>query len=300
MNGAKLSLNGQEYTLAANNGPNNLHGGNKGWGKQIWNGPVPIGLKHIPGLEGGEFKGGESVKFTLRSEDGDEGFPGTVEATVTYTAGTQMSASGKEIRVLGIEFEAELVDEKVQETVINMTNHTYFNLASLPSITDMEVILSTNQHLPLDAEGVPTGEAPVSYPGVEAHKPFTLHAQEPDIDDCFVFPQSPNSIPIDTRDTPLKTLVKAYHPKSQIHLEVLSTEPAFQFYTGKYIDVPAISKEEAGEEVPARTTRSGFCVEPSRWVDAASREEWKGQVVLKKGMKYGSRTVYRAWSDKKE
>jgi len=72
---------------------------------------------------------------------------------------------------------------------------------------------------------------------------------------------------------------------------VYSTEPAFQFYTGKYIDVPEVPG------APARGKRSGFCVEPSRYVNAINVEEWKNQVLLKKGEKYGSRIVYRAWRE---
>jgi len=112
------------------------------------------------------------------------------------------------------------------------------------------------------------------------------------VDDCFVFDTPANSIPIDTRSETLKRLIAAYHPMTGIHLEVLSTEPAFQFYTGAHIDVPSV------EGVPARGPRSGFCVEPSRYVNAPNVEEWRGMVLLKKGEVYGSRTVYRAWSDK--
>ena len=119
------SLNEKSYSLAANNGVNSLHGGVKGWGKQIWQGPTPVGVREIPGLEeGGKLEGGESVKFTLRSEDGDEGFPGTVETSVVYTAGTQKSAQGEEVRVLGIEYEVKLVGDEVEETAVNMTNHS--------------------------------------------------------------------------------------------------------------------------------------------------------------------------------
>jgi aldose 1-epimerase len=119
------SLNEKSYSLAANNGVNSLHGGAKGWGKHIWQGPTPVGVRVIPGLqEGGKLEGGESVKFTLRSEDGDEGYPGTVETSVVYTAGTQKSAQGKEVRVLGIEYEVKLVGDEVEETAVNITNHS--------------------------------------------------------------------------------------------------------------------------------------------------------------------------------
>jgi aldose 1-epimerase len=122
--------------------------------------------------------------------------------------------------------------------------------------------------------------------------PFVLGAKEPIVDDCFVFDQPASSIPIDTRNEPLKKLITAYHPETGIHLEVLSTEPAFQFYTGAYIDVPAV------DGLPARGPRCGFCVEPSRYVNAPNVEGWKGQVLLRKGVLYGSRIVYRGWCDK--
>jgi aldose 1-epimerase len=117
------SLNGKSYNLAVNNGPNHLHGGNEGWGKRIWKGPTPIGIRAIPGLPGSKLEGGESVRFTLRSEDGDEGYPGAVEATVVYTTGTQKTDDGKEVVVLAMEYEAQIVDD-TEETVINMTNHS--------------------------------------------------------------------------------------------------------------------------------------------------------------------------------
>lgn len=146
-------------------------------------------------------------------------------------------------------------------------------------------------HLVVDDTNIPKG--PIEpYPGIIAGQKFTLGADEPDIDLCFVVNTDSDSIPVDTRTLPVHKLAAFYHPKSGVHLEVHSTEPAFQFYTGKYIDVPAIG------ELPARGPRSGFCVEPSRYINAVNEERWKGMVVLKRGQKYGSRMIYRAWSDK--
>ncbi|KAI1302874.1 galactose mutarotase-like domain-containing protein [Xylaria venustula] len=288
---AKLaSVNGgKSYALTANDGSNTLHGGKKGWGKRIWDGPKPIGVRDVAGLEG-DFQGGESVEFTLRSEDGDEGFPGEVLAKVIYTTG-KISSGGKEATILGIEYEAELVGG-ADETVINMTNHSYFNLTGGPSIEGTVVQLCTPSYLPVDNGCIPTG-GPTTFAKVATNEQFTLGAQEPDIDDCFVVDAStsPNSVPIDTRSRPLVALVKAHHPESKIHLEVHSTEPAFQYYTGKYINVPAV------DGVPARSARSGFCVEPSRFVNASNVDEWKNQVLLKKGEKYGARIVYKAWKE---
>lgn len=152
--------------------------------------------------------------------------------------------------------------------------------------------LCTSSYLPVDSDGIPTG-GPTTFPKVATDKQFTLGAVDPDIDDCFVVDpsSSPSSVPLDTRSQPLTKLVSAHHPESGIHLEVLSTEPAFQFYTGKYIDVPAV------DGVPARGARSGFCVEPSRFVNAINVDDWKSQVVVKKGEKYGARIVYRGWKE---
>ena len=124
--GAKLeSVNGgQSYSLAANDRGNNLHGGKVGWGKKIWEGPTPVGIKTVPGL--GELEGGESVKFSIVSPDGDEGFPGEVGASVVYTVGKQQQ-DGSEAVVLSMEYEAELVGG-ADETVINLTNHSCASL----------------------------------------------------------------------------------------------------------------------------------------------------------------------------
>ncbi|KAF9872839.1 aldose 1-epimerase [Colletotrichum karsti] len=280
------SLNGgKTYKLAANDGANHLHGGIKPWSKRVWDGPKPVGTREIPGVEG--LKGGESVEFSLTSEDGDEGFPGTVKVTVVYTAGTQQ-VDGKEVSVLGMEYEAKLVDG-ADETAINMTNHSYFNLTGDETFAGTIATLATNAHLPRE-NGIPTG-GPVPFPGIEGGKPFELGVDGPAVDDCFVVNENPGSVPVDTRKEPLRLHVHAKHPKNGVNLEVLSTEPAFQFYTGEGIDVPAV------EGAPARGKRSGFCVEPSRWVNAINVDEWKGQMLLKKGETYGTRIVYKAWSE---
>ncbi|GKT82518.1 aldose 1-epimerase [Colletotrichum tofieldiae] len=276
------SLNGgKTYKLAANDGANNLHAlelSRLGW-------PKPVGVREIPGVDG--LEGGESVEFSLTSPDGDEGFPGTVKVKVIYTAGTQ-KVDGKEVSVLGMEYEAQLVDG-ADETAINMTNHSYFNLTGDETFAGTIATLATNAHLPRE-NGIPTG-GPVPFPGIEGGKPFELGVDGPAVDDCFVVTEKPGSVPIDTRREALKLHVHVRHPKNGVNLEVLSTEPAFQFYTGEGINVPAV------EGAPARGKRSGFCVEPSRWVNAINVPEWKGQMLLKKGETYGTRIVYKAWSE---
>lgn len=112
ISGAKInSLNGKSYSLTANNGPNTLHGGPKGWGKQIFDGPSPVSRN-----------GKEGVAFKYLSKDGDEGFPGTVQLTVWYTAG-KVHDAGVEKTELEVEYEVELVGDEVEETVVSVTNH---------------------------------------------------------------------------------------------------------------------------------------------------------------------------------
>ncbi|KAF1808647.1 galactose mutarotase-like protein [Eremomyces bilateralis CBS 781.70] len=282
ISGAKInSLNSQSYELAANNGPNSLHGGPTGWGKRVFTGP--------------EVDDKGRTVFRYRSADGEEGFPGAVELRVYYTASTEKS-NGKETSVLEIEYEVEMVgneaeEKDITETVVGITNHSYFNL-NLPnsSIADTDVTLATSQHMVVDDTSIPTGPIE-SYPGISANKPFKLGPTDPDIDHCFILNEDPSSVPIDTRKLPLQRLIHARNPESRINLEVHSTEPAFQFYTGRYIDVPA-----AGTQ-PARGSRSGFCVEPSRYVNSINVDEWKGMVILKRGQQYGSKIVYKGWRE---
>lgn len=112
ISGAKIeSLNGKSYSLTANNGANTLHGGPNGWGKKTFDGPKPVNRN-----------GKEGVLFTYLSKDGEEGFPGTVELKVWYTAG-KTKEEGTEKTFLEVEYEVKLVGDEVEETVVAVTNH---------------------------------------------------------------------------------------------------------------------------------------------------------------------------------
>jgi aldose 1-epimerase len=140
----------------------------------------------------------------------------------------------------------------------------------------------------VDDVDIPTGSIE-DFPGVEANKKFVLGPREPDIDHCFVMNTDSSTIPLDSRKKPLEKLASFAHPTTKLHLEFFSTEPAFQFYTGKYIDAAA-----AGD-TPARGPRSGFCMEASRYINAINVPEWRNQVLLKRGEIWGAKTVYKAW-----
>lgn len=172
-------------------------------------------------------------------------------------------------------------------------DYRYFNISGSTTIDGTVLSLTTDSHLQMDPTWIPTC-GPTPHPDITANKSFTLGKDKPEFNGCFIVIQSYEHIPLDTRSLPLKSLASAYHPDTKIHLEVLSTEPAFQFYTGDYIDV----KEVHGEDgIQKRGPRSGFCVEPSRYVNAVNVPSWREQVLLRKGEVYGSRIVYRAWSE---
>lgn len=140
----------------------------------------------------------------------------------------------------------------------------------------------------VDDLATPNGDI-ADFPEVSANQTFTLGDKEPDIDHCFILDPANPKTPIDTRGRKLQRLAYLHHPQTQLHLEVLSTEPAFQFYTGKFVDVAATDKN------PSLGPRCGICIEPSRYVNAVNVPAWREQVVLRKGQTYGARNVYKGW-----
>jgi len=279
ISGARInSLNGKSYDLSANNGPNTLHGGVEGWGKKDFLGPNPVSRN-----------GRDAVMFRYLSRDGEEGFPGTVELKLWYFAGLENDAGVDKLSI-EIEYEVELVGDEVEETAVSVTNHSYFNISDGPTLEGTKTKVYTNMHQVTDETNIPTG-AIEPYPGIPVNEEFTLGPKEPDPDHCFIMNTDPASIPLDTRQEPMKKLLELYHPSTNIHFEALSTEPAFQFYTGRNIDVSEM------DSMPARGPRSGMCIEASRYVNAINNDRWKHMVVLKKGQTWGSRTIYRAWME---
>lgn len=283
----RLHLNGTEYNLTKNNGPNTLHGGPKGWGKQLWSGPHPENRD-----------GKESVRFELTSPDGDEGFPATVVAKTWYTAFKDDSGATN----LEVEYEVHFPTdgpkvgkkgEQLDETIVNVTNHTAFSIApdapkgQSRNIAGTRVKLFTDKYQVVNSALTPTGEIG-THPIAKAGQEVELGSSSPKFDECFVLSDvDPSTVPLDTRQGQLRKLVAFSHPETKMNFEAWSTEPAFQFYTGEYIDL--------SYEGHVYKPHSGFCVEASRYIDAANNEKWKGQVLLKRGETWGSKTVYKAW-----
>ena len=153
---------------------------------------------------------------------------------------------------------------------------SYFNVGDGPTLEGTMAKLHTNMHQVTDDTAIPTG-AIEPFPGIPINEEFTLGPKEPDPDHCFIMNTDPTTVPLDTRQEPMKKLCEFYHPNTKIHLEALSTEPAFQWYTGRFIDVPEM------DGMPARGQRSGMCIEASRYVNAVNDERWRTYGCPKEG-----------------
>lgn len=140
----------------------------------------------------------------------------------------------------------------------------------------------------MDDNGIPLGSVE-SYPGLEAGRAFVLHANEGHLDHCFVMERDSSNIPLDTRACEARLLASFSHPETKMHLEVYSTEPAFQFYTGQHIKV------NASDYGPERRAGAGFCVEPGRYTNAINVPEWRNMMALGQGQLWGARNIYKAW-----
>ncbi|KAH8431103.1 aldose epimerase family protein [Aspergillus melleus] len=268
-----FQLNEVDYHLPQTDGyGNTTDGGKRGWGKRIFQGPIKE-----------KRNGVDATLFTYLSADGEEGFPGEVEIKVWYMESHGSTATGKPTTVLTIEYEAATTREEVQSTIVNVTNRSYFNLTDEPSIEGTKVKLCTRKYLPVDKRGIPTGG--VSDFSTDFTQEAPLGADEPKVDHCFVA-ESNGNWTIDTRGNPPKTL--GSFSKGNVHLEVQSTEPAFQFNTGDHLNL---------SENPRYGPRSGFYIEPCRYINAINKSEWQNMVILKPGEKYGYKNVYTAWKE---
>ena len=288
------ALNDRDYPLHANNGTNCLHGGKEGWGKRIWTGPRDV-----------QRNGKKAQLFTYTSPHLEEGFPGTVEARVWYST-SPVPERGADAIQLDAEYEVELTGTEVAETAVAVTNHSYFNPSAKPTVEGVVANFATVDHLPVDDAQIPTGETE-PYPGLPGpDTDVTLGATVPFVDHCMVVDKDAEHVPLDTRGRPLRRLVTLRAPDTGVHLEVSSTEPAFQFYTGEGIDVPATEGsgidaggladgDQHGLRGEARGKRAGIAIEPSRYVDCVNRPGWRGMVLLKRGEVYGSRSRYVGW-----
>ena len=168
----------------------------------------------------------------------------------------------------------------------------------MPTLDGTDITLHASHYLPIDKYSIPTGAiSPLTELVPEASKPMTFTSSHPTTDHCLIMPHAvdPSKIPLDTRTEPVRAHVHLHSQESGLNVEVASTEPAFQVYTGDGIDVPSI-----GENFKGYGSRAGVAIEPSRFVDASSGDRpdaWRNMVRLRIGQVYGSRLRWSVWKD---
>jgi aldose 1-epimerase len=266
--GARFSIEGVEYQLAANDGTNNLHGGPGGFDKKVWQAAAST-------------SGRDSVlDLSYVSADGEAGFPGRLSARVVYTFSPG--------NVLRIDY-AATTD---RPTIVNMTNHTYFNLAGEGSgdVLGTEVQIAAGRFTPVDANLIPTGElrdvtgTPFDFRTATAIGARVNKADEQlELGDGY----DHNWVVDRGSEKGLVPAATAYEPRSGRLLEVLTTESGIQLYTGNHLDGTFVGK--AGKPY---TRRSAFCLETEHYPDSPNKPGFPS-VTLEPGETYSTTTVFR-------
>jgi aldose 1-epimerase len=255
----KFSLDGKTYTLAVNNGPNHLHGGLKGFDKMVWK---------------AEPQAGASVKFSYTSADGEEGYPGKLEVTVVMAL-----TDANELRI-------DYTATSDKPTPINLTNHSYFNLAGQGEVLGHELMVAADHFTPTDATLIPTGEiksvkgTPLDFttPKTLGSRISELSNEERGYDHNFVLNNGGKALALAAR---------VHEPKSGRVMEVHTTEPGVQLYTANYLDGSLTGK---GGIVYRK--HSAFCLETQHYPDSVNKPNFPS-TILRPGQTYRQTTVHK-------
>ncbi|MFD2569612.1 aldose epimerase family protein [Spirosoma soli] len=264
--GSKFTIDGKEYALASNNGKNHIHGGRVGFDKKLWT-ATPV--------DGNE----PAVKLHYTSPDGEEGYPGTLDVDVTYTL--------QKDNALRIDYKAATD----KPTVVNLTNHAYFNLSGMKhDVLNHVLMIKADKILPTDQTQIPTGDVlPVAGTPFDFLKPTAIGTRINDTtntqirygsgyDHCWVFTDKSNK---------LKLGATVYEPESGRFMEMYTTEPGVQVYTANHLKGNLRSKEGVAFE-----RRFGLCLETQHFPNSPNQPSFP-TTVLRPGQTYQSTTVYK-------
>ncbi|WP_409070859.1 aldose epimerase family protein [Hymenobacter sp. HSC-4F20] len=257
--GGKFTLDGKEYTLAKNNGPNTLHGGKQGFDKVLWQ------------AQPGTSAEGQTLTLTYLSKDGEEGYPGNLNVTVVYTLTND--------NALKIDYSA--TTDKA--TPVNLTNHAYFNLGlgQTKDVLGHEVTIAADRYNVVDAGLIPTGELrPVKGTPFDFTTPHSIGERIGQV------PGGYDHNWILNQTSGLHTAATVYEPTTGRTMEVRTTEPGLQFYTGNFLDGTLKGK---GGTVYGK--HAGFCMETQHFPDSPNQPKFP-TTILKPGQTLQSTTIY--------
>jgi aldose 1-epimerase len=262
---AKFTLDGKEYTLATNNGPNSLHGGKKGFDKVVWE-PKVLATPEGPALQ-----------LRYLSKDGEEGFPGNLSVTATYTF--------TEDNALRLDYEATTD----KDTIVNLTQHSYFNLALNGDILNHVVMIDADKFTPVDSTLIPTGELRlVDGTPFDFRKPTPIGARiNEDNEQLKLGGGYDHNWVLNKKPGELKLAARVQEPTSGRVLEVLTTEPGLQFYTGNFLN-----GKITGKGGVVYNKRNALCMEPEHFPDSPNHPEFPS-VVLKPGDTYRNTIIFK-------
>ncbi len=261
---AAFTLDGVQYTLDKNDGPNSLHGGFHGFDKKVWT-AKPIG--------------NNSLQLTYLSKNGEEGYPGNLSVTVIYTL-----TKNNELRI-----DYSATTDK--DTVLNLTNHSYFNLAGqgVGDILGHLVTINADRYTPVDKTLIPTGEvAPVAGTPFDFRTPHTIGERIGVNDEQLTYGRGyDHNFVLNRKGTSLELAARVVEPQSGRVLEVLTTQPGLQFYTGNQLDGSIHGKGGA-----VYRQHAAFCMETQHFPDSPNHPKFP-TTELKPGQRYHEITVFK-------
>jgi aldose 1-epimerase len=261
----KFKLDGKEYSLAVNNGPNSLHGGVKGFDKRIWT------VSHKPS------KMNPSITFKYVSADMEEGYPGELTAIVKYTLTPD--------NAIRIDYHVKAK----KHTIANLTNHTYWNLGGSDTILDHKIQIMSNAITPVDETLIPTGKLmPVANTPFDFTKSTRIGNRiDADNEQIKFGGGYDHNFVVKGQMGTLRKAAAVHEPKSGRYMEVWTTEPGIQFYSGNFLDGTLNGK--GGKMYPKR---GGFCLETQHFPDSVNQPNFP-KTDIKAGHTYTSTTIYK-------